>query len=129
MADSNLVKDLAELLNKHSCENHSGTPDYLLAHFLVASLHAYEETIQKRAEWRGESVELPALQALSKDLRTKKVPLVIYTEGRRNEIGEAEIEEWPGEVRVSGTITGVLPIVSGGIGSADFSIGPVRDPI
>lgn len=109
MADSNLVKELAELLNRHSCENNSGTPDYLLAHFLVGSLHVYEETIQKRAEWRGESVELPALQAISKELRTKKVPLVVYTDGRRNEIGEAEIEEWPGEVRVHGTITGVIP--------------------
>jgi hypothetical protein len=46
----------------------------------------------------------------------KKVPLVVYTDGRRNEIGTAEIELWPGEVRVEGTIDastiqGVIPII------------------
>jgi hypothetical protein len=37
--------------------------------------------------------------------KKKTVPLVVYTDGRRNEIGTAEIEVWPGEVRVSGTLT------------------------
>jgi hypothetical protein len=50
--------------------------------------------------------------------RKKTVPLVVYTDGRRNEIGTAEIEVWPGEVRVNGTlyngddISGVVPIIN-----------------
>jgi hypothetical protein len=50
--------------------------------------------------------------------KKKKVPLVVYTDGRRNEIGTAEIEVWPGEVRVSGTaynvgdISAVVPNVN-----------------
>lgn len=106
-----LTKDLAELLNKHSVENASGTPDYILAHFLLGTLDVFQETIEQRAKWRGETVELPTLDK-------KKVPLVVYTDGRRNEIGEAEIEMWPGEVRVEvtidgvGDISGVVPIVN-----------------
>lgn len=41
----------------------------------------------------------------------KKVPVVVYQDGKRNEIGEAEVDIWPGEVRVSGMLfTGVIPI-------------------
>lgn len=45
----------------------------------------------------------------------KNVPLVVYQDGKRNVIGEAEIEIWPGEVRVSvygdgRNVTGVIPI-------------------
>jgi hypothetical protein len=48
----------------------------------------------------------------------KKVPLVVYDEqGNRNEIGTAEVEVWPGEVRVKGLvddaeIVGTIPIFS-----------------
>lgn len=39
------------------------------------------------------------------------VPLVIYEGGRRNQIGTAEIQIWPGETRVVGTLTAVIPIM------------------
>lgn len=53
--------ELTALLNRHSKENASGTPDYILAEMLLGVLDVYDETIKKRAEWRGENVELPAL--------------------------------------------------------------------
>lgn len=113
-----LAKELAELLNKHSVEGASGTPDYILSHFLLGTLNVFQEAVNQRADWRGESTELPALNRINK----KKVPLVVYTDGRRNEIGVAEIEQWPGEVRVHGTITGVIPMLSQGLGE-HYSIG------
>lgn len=55
-------RELKSLLNRHCAENASGTPDYILAHHLAQTLALFNETQQKRAKWRGESVELPALQ-------------------------------------------------------------------
>lgn len=58
---NDLPADLAALLNRHSAENASGTPDFILAEFLFATLKAYNSTVVKRADWRGESVGFPAL--------------------------------------------------------------------
>lgn len=55
-------EDLEQLLNRHSAENPSGTPDFILAEMLTGFLKEFNEAVSKRAEWRGESVELPALQ-------------------------------------------------------------------
>lgn len=56
-----LRDELTALLNRHSRENASGTPDYILAEMVLGVLDVYDETIAKRAKWRGENVELPAL--------------------------------------------------------------------
>lgn len=55
-------EDLRAVLNRHCAEAPSGTPDYILAEFLTEVLKSFNETVGKRSEWRGESVELPALQ-------------------------------------------------------------------
>ncbi|ASR84623.1 hypothetical protein PQB76_gp043 [Arthrobacter phage Cheesy] len=57
-----LRKDLCKVLNAHSAENVSGTPDFILADFLISQLEAYNHAVGERANWRGESTELPALQ-------------------------------------------------------------------
>lgn len=62
-----LLWELQGLLNKHSVENESGTPDYILADYLMGCLENFETTIAARARWRGESVELPALTQLSSE--------------------------------------------------------------
>jgi hypothetical protein len=46
-------EDLRELINRHSGENVSNTPDYMLADYLIACLNALDETINKRASWYG----------------------------------------------------------------------------
>lgn len=51
-------EDLRQVLNRHSAEVVSGTPDYLLADLLVGVLKVYNDVVNKRAEWRGESVDL-----------------------------------------------------------------------
>lgn len=55
-------EDLQQVLNRHSAESPSGTPDYILAEMLTNVLKTFNEAVGQRAEWRGESVELPALQ-------------------------------------------------------------------
>jgi hypothetical protein len=44
---------LSELLNRFSAENGSGTPDFLLAEYLLACLSAYDKAVQAREEWYG----------------------------------------------------------------------------
>lgn len=159
-------QELVGLLNKHSMENYSGTPDWILTEYIRKSLEAFDVAVRLRASWRGEDITVPALlqppfseetvrtnfRNLSPDIKaqivevvnnvlapnppnsaemkglgehiskglqeglkeTLRVPLVEYeTTGRRNEIGEAELTVWPGEVRVSGTIEGVIPMIEG----------------
>lgn len=45
--------ELSSLLNKYSLENNSGTPDFLLASFLVQCLKAWEETTISRDAWHS----------------------------------------------------------------------------
>lgn len=68
--ESEFEKELGHLLNKHSAENESGTPDFILAMFLAAQLDLFNQTIKDRAAWRDESVELPALQQLRRDQKS-----------------------------------------------------------
>lgn len=49
-------EELTKLINRQSKENASGTPDFILAQFLSASLMAYESAVISRAEWYGEPV-------------------------------------------------------------------------
>lgn len=100
---SGLESELSSLLNKHSAENPSGTPDFILASYLTGCLDVFNKTVTHRGHWRGESVELPALQSLT-EVKPNVVPLVTYEGGQRNEIGTAEVQVTPGEVLVSGKI-------------------------
>lgn len=56
--------DLKHLLNRHSMENVSGTPDFILADFLQGVLHMYEDAVQKRGNWRHETVEFEPWKTL-----------------------------------------------------------------
>jgi len=60
-------QELEDLINRHSMENPSGTPDWILANFLARVLEQFDCAIMARATWRGESTELPALQRLEQD--------------------------------------------------------------
>lgn len=50
--DPEFRKDLAAVLNKHSIENTSDTPDFILA----ACLNTYNEAVRSREEWYGRNV-------------------------------------------------------------------------
>ena len=48
--------ELAELLNKHSQENHSDTPSMILAIYLKNCLSAWNEALAEREHWYGRPV-------------------------------------------------------------------------
>jgi len=45
--------ELKELLNKHSKENDSNSPDFVLAGYLESVLEAYNQAVTKRDDWFG----------------------------------------------------------------------------
>jgi hypothetical protein len=49
-------KDLERLINYHSMENGSDTPDFILAHFMRDSLLLFNSTVQKREKWYGREI-------------------------------------------------------------------------
>jgi hypothetical protein len=46
-------KELEALLNCHSKENGSDTPDYILATYLMACLDAFDGAVNSRENWCG----------------------------------------------------------------------------
>ena len=46
-----LKEELTTILNKHSTENGSDTPDFVLAMFLLACLTAFDDATNLRREW------------------------------------------------------------------------------
>ena len=50
---STFQHELEQLINKHSLENESGSPDFILAEYLLDALDAYNDAIKKREAWYG----------------------------------------------------------------------------
>lgn len=57
--NNELRTEITFALNRASVENASGTPDHILANYLTDCLAAFDTAVQARANWRGESVDLP----------------------------------------------------------------------
>lgn len=53
MMETEFQKELAALINKHSKENESNTPDFILALFLNRCLLAFNTATQQRETWYG----------------------------------------------------------------------------
>lgn len=49
--DTEFRKELASLINKHSMENGSNTPDFILAQFLTHCLRAFDFAIIERNKY------------------------------------------------------------------------------
>lgn len=49
--EDNLRRELVSILNKHSRENYSDTPDYVLADYLIGCLKAFENGVNQRNEF------------------------------------------------------------------------------
>ena len=50
---SEFERDLCKLLNRHSKENESDTPDFILANYLTGCLENYNKTTRNRMLWYG----------------------------------------------------------------------------
>ena len=48
-----LINELEALINKHSVENESDTPDFILAKYLSRCLDNWNETVTARDKWWG----------------------------------------------------------------------------
>lgn len=62
---SNFEKELWTLINTHSMENGSNTPDWILARYLSNCLAAFNEAVNTREGWYGRQIsekftELPS---------------------------------------------------------------------
>ena len=51
--------ELKKLINRHSQENNSNTPDFLLASYLIDCLIAFEKTVVAREIWHGREGIIP----------------------------------------------------------------------
>lgn len=49
--------ELERLINEHSIENGSDTPDFILAEFLNTCLEAFNRAVQAREQWYGRNDE------------------------------------------------------------------------
>ena len=50
---TDLREDIQTTLNRHSAENVSNTPDFILAMYLENCLAAFDEAVQQRESWYG----------------------------------------------------------------------------
>jgi hypothetical protein len=48
-----ILQELAEVINRHSMENPSGTPDFILAEYLLDCLGSWNRAAAVREEWYG----------------------------------------------------------------------------
>ena len=53
----NFKKDLTYLINKHSLENDSNTPDFVLAEYLVGCLESYNKSIKLKDGFYNKSTD------------------------------------------------------------------------
>ena len=54
---TNFRKELETLINKHSLENGSDTPDFILADYVCKCLKNFDEIIQAREQWYGRDLK------------------------------------------------------------------------
>jgi len=60
---SNFKKELMSLINAHSKETDSDTPDYILADYLVSCLEAFNKTTNARDLWVNVVIQARAERA------------------------------------------------------------------
>jgi hypothetical protein len=48
-----LEQEIEQAINRHSAENYSNTPDFILAQYLMACLAAFNAAVQRREKWWG----------------------------------------------------------------------------
>ena len=52
------IRDIAHVINRFSMENHSNTPDLILAEYLLDCLLAFGNTSRAREKWYGKSLSI-----------------------------------------------------------------------
>lgn len=65
VADKNFRDELCNLINRHSQENDSDTPDFILAEYLIDCLEAFDKATKRRTEWYEPKPDIPAFSTLT----------------------------------------------------------------
>jgi len=60
--DPSFKEELESLLNKHSMENASDTPDWVLANYLIGCLEVFNETVKIRNKWYEQTGDVESLE-------------------------------------------------------------------
>ena len=55
-------RELETLLNRHSKENGSNTPDFILAEYLTGCLENFDRALTKRTQWYRRDVDPSGVQ-------------------------------------------------------------------
>jgi hypothetical protein len=66
-----LQKDIEALINRHSRENESNTPDYILATFMLDCLRAFELASRERERWYNMHCEPGGVRRVDPDPEEK----------------------------------------------------------
>ncbi len=84
-SDMNFRKELTELINKHSMENDSNTPDFLLADYIEVCMDNFAETMQHNYTMKEYKKKYPDFdKALRGRRMTLKAPKENNEHNRRN---------------------------------------------
>ncbi len=51
--EESFIEELTSLINRHSMEGASNTPDYILAQYMNSCLLAFDTAVQQRETWHG----------------------------------------------------------------------------
>ena len=54
-----LLEDIRDAINRHSAENASNTPDFILAQYLERCLTAFDAAVKEREWWHGRETRHP----------------------------------------------------------------------
>lgn len=58
-ANRSFRNELSALINRHSRENGSGTPDFILAQYMAACLDGFDNAVRLREAWYGRGKPQP----------------------------------------------------------------------
>lgn len=58
-----LINDVQDAINRHTAESASGTPDYILASYLMGCLTAFNIAVKQREQWHGRNDPQPTVTA------------------------------------------------------------------
>lgn len=93
-AEGDFAKELERLINRHSQENGSDTPDFILAGFLGACLAAWNEATQRRETWYGRqgtgAREAPPFMASAPDWREAALSWAEESDALQHQLTVAE---------------------------------------
>lgn len=58
MEKQSFLTELTSLINRHSIENNSNTPDHILANFMWECLQSFEKASISREKWYGKGLSI-----------------------------------------------------------------------